>query len=97
MNKTPIQKAIELAEEGSDTGHRPNWWWKQKLSELLRDENKIPGDIIFMMDKLGISREKQQEVFQNFTDFKIGITTNSIAEEFGYWADNSDNITDYID
>ncbi len=97
MNKTPIQKAIELAEEGSDTGHRPNWWWKQKLSELLRDENKIPGDIIFMMDKLGISREKQQEVFQNFIDYKIGITSNTVAQDFGYWTEESDNITDYVD
>lgn len=40
MKTTPIHKLIEIAEEGGNEATQPNWWWKQKISELVKEEKK---------------------------------------------------------
>jgi len=41
MKTTPIHKLIEISEEGGNEATRPNWWWKQKISELVKEEKEM--------------------------------------------------------
>lgn len=57
----------------------------------------IPEGIISYMDELGIPKNNQSKLFEEYIDFLLGVNYRMEVDSFMTWAEEEDNITDFKD